>query len=72
MTTVTILIKRNADRNYDKLFAKVEESVMFGRAASLSEGETTDGYAVTFGHLDGDVIAWADSREKDFEVRYNA
>jgi hypothetical protein len=69
MTTTTILIKRNTDRNYDKLFAKVEETVLFPReAVSLSERETPDGYAVEFRFLDPAVLEFVESRPKDFVI----
>jgi hypothetical protein len=67
--TTTILIKRNADRNYDKLFAAVEASVLFRRdAVSLSERETPEGYAVEFKYLDPAVVAFAEARPKDYEI----
>lgn len=68
MTTKTILIKRNADKNYDKLFAKIEAASMFGRAASLSEKEVKGGYAVEFPYLDQEVMDFIAARPKDFEV----
>jgi hypothetical protein len=66
----TIIIKQNQDKNYDRLFKRVERTVLFPRdAVSLSERETAEGYAVEFRHLDADVIAWAEGRPSDFEVR---
>ena len=56
MTTTTVLIKRNADKNYDRLFAAVEGAMMFGRAASLSERETGAGYEVVFPYLSQEVM----------------
>lgn len=72
MTSTTVLIRRNADRNYDKLFAKVEESAMFGRVASLSERETPGGYAVEFGYLNPEVIEWIEVYPKDFAIAREA
>jgi hypothetical protein len=68
MTTTTILIKRNADRNYDKLFARIEAATLFGRVSTLSERETPEGYAVEFASLDQDVLAWVESKSKDFAI----
>lgn len=69
--TTTIIIKRDEDRNYDRLFAVVEGHALFGRrdAVSLSERQTPDGYAVEFRTLDPEVVAWAEARPRDFEVR---
>jgi hypothetical protein len=64
----TILIKRNADKNYDKLFAKVEAATLFGRPASVSERETDRGYEVVLKDVDQDVLAWVEGKAKDFEV----
>jgi hypothetical protein len=64
----TILIKRNADRNYDRLLAKIENATLFCRAASLAERETPEGYAVEFASLDQDVLAWVESKSKDFAI----
>jgi hypothetical protein len=72
MTTTTVLIKRNVDKNYDKLFGMIEAATIMGRAASESERETPEGYAVTFKHLDLDVIMWVEGRSKDFAVQYDA
>lgn len=68
MTTTTIIIKRDADRNYDRLFARLESGSMFGRVASVSERETPAGYAVELAYLDDETRAWLDERSKDFEL----
>jgi hypothetical protein len=67
---MTVIIKRNADRNYDRLFAKIEAATILGRAQSESERETPAGYAVTFKYLDADVIAWVESKPRDFTIEF--
>jgi hypothetical protein len=68
MTTTTILIKRNADRNYENLFKKIDAASTFCRVSTLSERETSEGYAVEFASLDQDVLAWVESKSKDFAI----
>jgi hypothetical protein len=67
LTTTTILIKRNQDRNYDRLWTKIDAASIF-RMDSLSERETPDGYAVTLKYVDQDVLNWVESRPRDFAI----
>jgi hypothetical protein len=66
--SVTILIKRNSDKNYDRLFAVVEQGNLLGRAASLSERETPDGYAVVLPYLNDATRELVEAKPKDFEI----
>jgi hypothetical protein len=68
MTTRTILIKRNADKNYDRLFKVIEQSTIMGRVNSISEKETPGGYAVELPYIGQEVLELVESRPKDFEV----
>jgi hypothetical protein len=69
-TKTTILIKRNQDKNYDRLFAVVEQNSTFGRrdAVSLAERETDRGYEVDFGFLAPEVVEFIEGKPKDFEI----
>jgi hypothetical protein len=49
-------------------FAKIEAATLFGRVSTLSERETPEGYAVEFASLDQDVLAWVESKSKDFAI----
>jgi hypothetical protein len=66
----TVLIKRDPERNYDRLFAVVERSSLFGRrvAASLAERETDRGYEVDLAFLAPEVVEFLKARPKDFEI----
>jgi hypothetical protein len=52
----------------DRLRAKIENATLFGRSASLAEREMPEGYAVEFASLDQDVLAWVESKSKDFAI----
>lgn len=69
-TKTTILIKRNTDKNYDRLFAVVEQNSLFGRrdAVSLAERETDRGYEVEFAFLAPEVREFIESKSKDYEI----
>lgn len=65
----TILILRNADRNYDRLFAAIDAATIIGgKAQSLSERQTARGYEVTLSYLPDAVRDMVGDRPKDFEL----
>lgn len=66
--TATILIKRNVDKNYDRLFAAIDKGSILGRVSSLSERETATGYAVELSYLSDAVRELVQDNGADFEV----
>jgi hypothetical protein len=69
MGTVKVVIKRNEDSNYDRLFRQVDSSSVLGRGQSVGERTTSEGYEVEFKYLDADVLGWLAARPRDFEVK---
>lgn len=67
-TTVTVVIKRDADRNYERLFAAADQAAGRRWVLSLAERETEDGYAVDFWAPPERFLEWVRSRPKDFAV----
>lgn len=68
MNTTTVIIKRNADRNYDRLFRAIEAGAMFGRSASLAEKATPKGYEVTFAYLSPEAMDFLAANPRDFDL----
>lgn len=68
MKTVILLDKKTRDRDYDKLFAKLDEVCILGRVASVSEGEVEEGYQVVLAYLPQEVMEWLGDRERKYKV----
>jgi hypothetical protein len=64
---MTVIIKRNQDRNYDRLFRAIDAAAIF-RTDARGERATGRGYEVEFGALPADVLAWVGDRPRDFDV----
>jgi hypothetical protein len=69
----TITIKRDEDRNYDRLFRRVRQAsaagAIFGGANSVGERQTDDGYEVTLPNIPTELYQWLRERQQDFAVR---
>lgn len=69
--TTTILIKRNADANYDRLWKVIDQATVFGigtKATSKNEKETPDGFAVELDFVAPEVIDFIERKPKDFAI----
>jgi hypothetical protein len=69
----TITIKRDEDRNYDRLFRRVRQAsaagAIFGGANSVGERQTDEGYEVTLPNIPAELYQWLRERGRDFAVR---
>lgn len=66
--TTTILIKRDVDRNYIRLFAVVVLAAGWQWVVRLTERETPAGREVQFRFLPPEVVTWVAGRPLDFAV----
>ncbi len=66
---IQVLVKANKrqDKNYNRLFARLDAFAFPGRVLSLWEEETDAGWIVALAYLPDQVKEWL-VRQKDFQI----